>query len=76
MSVRWPKTLSNQEFLGPAGNSCHAGILGEDSDIRVNGVDIRFPGTAISLDLRSQATEIAPTEGILNSRCGPFGLCR
>ena len=40
---------------------------GEDLDIHVQG-------TAISLDSESQATEIALTEGILNSDCGPFVL--
>ncbi len=40
---------------------------GEDLDIHVQG-------TAISLDSESQATEIASTEGILNSDCGPFVL--
>lgn len=42
---------------------------GEDSDMNVQG-------TVISTDSASQATEIAPTEGIKKSACGPFVLCR
>ena len=37
---------------------------------------MNIQGTAISLDSESQATEIAPTEGIRKSACGPFVLCR
>lgn len=35
---------------------------------------MKVQGTAISLDSESQSTEIASTEGILNSDCGPFVL--
>ena len=43
--------------------------FGKDSDINVQG-------TEILLDSESQAAEIAPTEGIRKSGCGPFVLCR
>ena len=69
MSVRWLKTLANRKKSSASGSSCRAVFSGEDSDMNVQG-------TAISLDSESQATEIAPTEGIRNSGCGHFVLCR